>query len=167
MSGGTGAVSAGRGGALPASAAELGSGAGTAFQDWPLVSELPPLAALPTAPSCARGHIRAVAHEWGLPDLADPAELLASELVTNAVQASERLRLRADLVVVPVVRLWLVSDRLSMVIQVWDGSDEMPVRHDASPGDVGGRGLMIVDSLSAEWGWYRKATGKVVWVLVR
>jgi len=103
----------------------------------------------------------------GLSDLADAAELLTSELVTNAVQASERLRLRADLIVVPVVRIWLVSDRLSMVIQVWDGSDEMPVRHDASPGEVGGRGLLIVDSLSAEWGWYREATGKVVWVLVR
>ena len=48
------------------------------------------LAALPTAPACARGHVRAVAHEWGFVGLADTAELLVSELVTNSVQAYER-----------------------------------------------------------------------------
>jgi anti-sigma regulatory factor (Ser/Thr protein kinase) len=166
MIGGTSAVWATTGGALPARAAELGSGAGAAGQDWPLVSTLPPLAALPTAPACARGHVRAVAHEWGVSNLADTAELVASELVTNAVQASERLRLRADLGIVPVIRLWLVSDQISMVIRVWDGNDEMPVRRDADPDDIGGRGLMIIDSLAKDWGAYRKADGKVVWVMV-
>ena len=165
-SGGTGAVPAGRGGARPARTSELGSGAGTAFQGWPLVSRLPPLAALPTASSCARGHVRAVAREWGLPDLAETAELLASELVTNAKQASERLRIRADLAVTPVVRLWLVSDRISILIHVWDASDEMPVRHDAGPDEIGGRGLMIIDSLSADWGAYPEPPGKTVWVRV-
>jgi hypothetical protein len=43
-----------------------------------------PLAALPTAPGVARGHVRSVAREWGLAGLADTAELLVSELVTNA-----------------------------------------------------------------------------------
>jgi anti-sigma regulatory factor (Ser/Thr protein kinase) len=166
MIGGTSAATAGTGGALPARAAEAGSGAGVAGQDWPLVSTLPPLAALPTAPACARGHVRAVAHEWGLPDLADTAELVASELVTNAVQASQRLRLRADLAVVPVIRLGLVSDQISVVIRVWDGNDEMPVRRDADPDDLGGRGLMIIDSLAKDWGAYRKANGKVVWAML-
>src|SRR5580698_9874409 len=46
------------------------------------------LAALPSAVPCARGHVRAVALEWGLQELADTAELLASELVTNAIRAS-------------------------------------------------------------------------------
>jgi anti-sigma regulatory factor (Ser/Thr protein kinase) len=137
-----------------------------AGQDWPLVSTLPPLAALPTAPACARGHVRAVAHEWGLPDLADTAELVASELVTNAIRASQRLRLRAGLAIVPVIRLWLVSDQISMVIRVWDGNDEMPVRCDANSDDIGGRGLMIIDSLAKDWGAYRKADGKVVWVML-
>jgi anti-sigma regulatory factor (Ser/Thr protein kinase) len=44
------------------------------------------LAALATAPGCARDHVRLVAREWGLPHLADTAELLASELVTNATE---------------------------------------------------------------------------------
>jgi len=162
MIGGTSAVRAGHDGALPARAAEPGS----AGRDWPMVSALPPLAALPTAPGCARGHVRAVAHEWGLPDLADTAELVASELVTNAVQASERLRHRTGPAIVPVIRVWLVSDQISMVIRVWDGNDEMPVRRDADPDDIGGRGLMIIDGLAKDWGAYRKADGKVVWVMV-
>jgi hypothetical protein len=42
----------------------------------------------------------------------------------------------------------------------------MPVRHDADPDDMGGRGLMIIDGLAKDWGAYRKADGKVVWVMV-
>ena len=164
MTGGTGAVSAGCDGAQPAK--EIASGAGTACQDWPLVSALPPLAALPTAPACARGHVRTVALEWGLQDLADTAELLASELVTNAVQASKRLRIRADLAIVPVVQIWIVSDHRSMVIHVWDGNDEMPVRRNAGIDEESGRGLMLVESLSSECGAYRTANGKVVWVMI-
>jgi hypothetical protein len=124
------------------------------------------LHALNTAPACARWHVRLVLQEWGLSELADTAELLTSELVTNATQASERLRSRADLAIVPVVRLWLISDRISVVIHVWDGSDDMPVRRDADPDEISGRGLMIIDTLSAKWGSYRKADGKVVWALI-
>jgi anti-sigma regulatory factor (Ser/Thr protein kinase) len=166
VSGGTGAVSASRGGARLASSAEHSSGAGTAFPPvWPLQTEFP-LAALPTAPACARGHVRAVAHEWGLSELADTAELLVSELLTNAIQAYERLKLRADMAIVPVVRLWLASDRLSLVIRVWDACDEMPARQDAGPGEIGGRGLLLVETLSQDWGVHREADGKVVWVLL-
>jgi anti-sigma regulatory factor (Ser/Thr protein kinase) len=165
MSGGTGAVLASCGGAHLARITEHCSGAGTAFQPWPLQTELP-LAALPTAPACARGHVRAVAHEWGLSGLADTAELLVSELVTNAIQASERLRIRADMAIVPVVRLWLASDRLSIVIRVWDRSGEMPVRRYAGPDEVGGRGLLLVETLGKDWGAHRDADGKVVWVVI-
>jgi anti-sigma regulatory factor (Ser/Thr protein kinase) len=124
------------------------------------------LAAIATAPSCARGHARAVAHEWGLSELADTAELVTSELVTNAVQASGRLRARAGPPIVPVVRLWLVSDRISIVIHVWDGSGEMPARQDGAPDQESGRGLMLVGNLAKDWGAYRKAGGKVVWALI-
>lgn len=124
------------------------------------------LAALPTAVPCARGHVRSVAHEWGLPGLADTAELLASELVTNSVQAYERSKPGADPAIVPVVRLWLASDRLSLVIHVWDTCDEMPIRQDAGPDELGGRGLLLVETLGKDWGAYRQADGKVVWVLI-
>jgi hypothetical protein len=72
----------------------------------PLNSRLE-LAALLTAPGCARAHVRAILLEWGLPDVAETAELLVSELVTNSVQASGLLKTRADLPLVPVIRLWV------------------------------------------------------------
>jgi hypothetical protein len=50
----------------------------TASLAWPLQTRLP-LAALPTASAVARGHVRAVAREWGLEDLADTAELAARD----------------------------------------------------------------------------------------
>jgi anti-sigma regulatory factor (Ser/Thr protein kinase) len=142
------------------------SGPGNAsLLPWPMQTHLE-LAALPSAVSCARGHVRTVAREWGLADLADIAELLASEIATNAVQASQRLGTRADLAIVPVVRIWITSDGVSLVIHVWDGNDEMPVRKDAAPDEEGGRGLLLVESLSKEWGAYRKAEGKVVWAMI-
>lgn len=42
----------------------------------------------------------------------------------------------------------------------------MPVRQEAGPGDDSGRGLMIIDALSADWGTYPEAAGKVVWCLI-
>jgi anti-sigma regulatory factor (Ser/Thr protein kinase) len=164
MAGGTGAVTADCGGAHLARS-EHDSGAGTASSPWPLQTDLS-LGALPTAPGCARGHVRIVAHEWGLQHLSDTAELVVSELVTNAIQASESLRIRADLAVVPVVRIWLTSDHQSMVIHVWDACPDMPVRRNASVDQDGGRGLMLVDALSKEWGACQKANGKVVWAMI-
>jgi anti-sigma regulatory factor (Ser/Thr protein kinase) len=128
---------------------------------WPRQTHLE-LAALPTAVSCARGHVRSVALEWGLPGLADTAELLVSELMTNAVRASQALPAPGP----PVVRLWLASDRARLVIHVWDGSDQAPVRQHAGPAAESGRGLMLVEHLAKDWGCYRKANGKVVWAVM-
>jgi anti-sigma regulatory factor (Ser/Thr protein kinase) len=132
---------------------------------WPFRTHLE-LAAFPSAVSCAQAHVRSVAREWGLADLADTAELLASELLTNAIRASERLGTRADLPGIPVVRICVASDQASIAIHVWDGSDEMPVRKDVGPEDEGGRGLMLVETLGQDWGAYRERDGKVVWVVI-
>jgi anti-sigma regulatory factor (Ser/Thr protein kinase) len=165
MSGGIGAVSASCGGARIDST-EHRSGTGAASQPLPVRSHLP-FAALPSAVSCARLHVRSMALEWGLRDIAETAELLASELMTNAVQASERLKTRGDLAIVPVVNLWLVCDGKSLVIHVWDASNEMPVLKDFTPADEGGRGLMLVEALAKEWGVYHESEGgKVVWVMI-
>jgi anti-sigma regulatory factor (Ser/Thr protein kinase) len=159
--GGTGAVKTSCGRARSVTSEEPRSGAGTPCQSWPMQSHLD-LAALPTAPACARGHVRVMAYEWGLPEVADTAELLVSELVTNAVQASARLRLVRQ----AVVRLWLACDRYSVVIHVWDGNDDMPESRDAAPDAERGRGLMLVEALSKDWGAYRAGNGKVVWVQI-
>jgi anti-sigma regulatory factor (Ser/Thr protein kinase) len=98
--------------------------------------------------------------------LAEVTELIVSELVTNAVQASNRLRMRADLADVPVIRLWATSDGICMVVRVWDSSDEMPVVKDVAADEENGRGLMLVTALGKDWGAYRKTEGKVVWVMI-
>ena len=126
--------------------------------DWSLRSHLE-LGAFPTAVPCARLHARHVAVEWGLPALAGTTELVVSELTTNAVRASQGL-------VSPVIRLWLASDHRCLLIRVWDGADQMPARQDTSPDSECGRGLLLVESLSTDWGSYRKAGGKVVWAVI-
>jgi anti-sigma regulatory factor (Ser/Thr protein kinase) len=126
--------------------------------DWPLRSRLE-LGAYPTAVPCARLHARHIALEWGLRALAEPTELLVSELATNAIRASVGL-------LSPVIRLCLASDRHGIVVRVWDGNDRMPARRDTGPDSECGRGLLLVESLSTGWGAYRKANGKVVWAMI-
>ncbi len=122
------------------------------------------LAALSSAVPCARGHVRAVAPNGVFRNWPTPLKLLASELVTNAIQASGTLRTAQT----PVVRVWASSDGISMVIHVWDASAAMPVRQASTAvDDEGGRGLLLVETLSKDWGTYRKLeSGKVVWALV-
>lgn len=138
---------------------------------WPLQSYLE-LGVLPTAVPCARGHTRLVLAEWGLRELADPAELVVSELVTNGVRASRGLvgsrfggRWSAGM---PPVRLWLLSDYRSVLVQVWDGNNRMPTRQELDPESEGGRGLWLIEAVSEDWGAFEPehASGKVVWAAV-
>jgi anti-sigma regulatory factor (Ser/Thr protein kinase) len=171
MNGGTGTVP---GLSVPGSL-ELSYGAGHAYhwRDWPLRSYLE-LAPLASAVPCARLHVRALLWEWGLPAFHDAAELIVSELTTNAVQASEALTgSRYDgrwSPGTPPVRVWLCSDRQRVVAAVWDGSDRRPAR--AVPDDPEaerGRGLLLVETLSAEWGVLapERSSGKVVWAVLK
>ncbi len=151
--------------------ADAGPATASTTTGWPLQSHLE-LGALPTAVPCARLHTRQVLWEWRLDGLAATAELIVSELVTNAVQASAGLtgsryagRWMPGL---PPVRLWLSSDRHHAMIQVWDGNDRQPVRQDNEPDAESGRGLLLVESLSREWDSYRveSSSGKIVWALI-
>jgi anti-sigma regulatory factor (Ser/Thr protein kinase) len=100
--------------------------------------------------------------EWGLSALDEQAELIVSELVTNAVQASQSFGQFTP------VRFWLLSDREKVLILVWDASPRNP-----SPADPreeiaeGGRGLMLVEAMSRRWSWYfvHELGGKIVWAL--
>jgi len=120
----------------------------------------------------ARLHARLVVTEWGLSELAEVVELVVSELVTNSVQASEELTgsryhklWRPGR---PPVRLWVQSDQRWVLIQVWDGNDRVPVRQDAGPEAEGGRGLLLVETLSEACGVYKPhcSSGKIVWAMV-
>lgn len=130
------------------------------------------LGALPTAVPCARRHTRLVLAQWGLRELADPAELVVSELVTNGITASCRLvgcRFGGQWSAgIPPVRLWLRSDCRTVLVEVWDGNNRMPARQELDPQSEGGRGLWLVEAVTKEWGAFQPehASGKVVWAVV-
>jgi two-component sensor histidine kinase len=67
------------------------------------------------------------------------------------------------------VRLWLASDRAQVLIIVWDASPQPPVRVDASDNAENGRGLMLVEAISEQWGWCCRddTEGKFVWAMLR
>jgi anti-sigma regulatory factor (Ser/Thr protein kinase) len=128
---------------------------------WPLHQHLD-LGAVLTAPGCGRGWIRAVLQEWGLVFFADLAELLVSELLTNAVAASASCGAAA-------VHLDLASDRQRLLIMVRDFALGAPAPRRPSADDDSGRGLQIVSELAEQYGWQPPrdgGPGKVVWVLL-
>jgi hypothetical protein len=130
------------------------------------------LGAYNTAPGSARGHARNVLREWRLGDLEDAVLLVVSELITNAVAATGRGAWEAEL---PPVRLWLLGGAGAggtgeVMVLVWDAVAERPVRAEAGEEDENGRGLGIVDYLSARrWDCYLPSAphaGKVTRALI-
>jgi anti-sigma regulatory factor (Ser/Thr protein kinase) len=146
---------------------DIGPASILSTMNWPLASYLE-LGALPSAVPSARLHARLVMAEWGFASLADAAELIVSELVTNAIKASQALGHP------PPVWLGLAGNERHVFIGVWDGnveSGQTSVAGDDELPDLeaeGGRGLLLVDSLSADWGvyWPEDSHGKVVWSVV-
>jgi hypothetical protein len=157
---------------------ELDSGVGPAFKKepdvapngWPLRSYLE-LGALPSAVPCFRLHTKLVLREWGLCGLADTIELVVSEITTNAQRASAGItgsRYEGRWAPgVPPVRLWLYADRRRVLVQVWDGDHRMPEPQSFDLEAESGRGLLLVESLTKEWGTYtlEGSSGKVTWAV--
>ncbi len=140
---------------------------GDMTMQWPLRNSLQ-LGALPTAAPCARLHAKHLLWEWGLEAIADNAELLVSELVTNGVKAAEAMEKK------PPVWLRLSANSRQLLIEVWDGNTRSPRPRELEDGlpaleDEGGRGLFLVAALSDRWNWYltQEPIGKVVWCELR
>jgi hypothetical protein len=124
------------------------------------------LGAYDTAPGTARGHARNVLAEWSLGHLRDVAELVISELVTNSVRVVEGVGWPLGR---PPVRLWLRGDPHRVCVLAWDAVAVLPVPRAAGADEESGRGLAIVDALSARWGCYEASEplgGKVTWSLI-
>lgn len=100
----------------------------------------------------ARAAVREQLHDWRLTKLAEPAALMVSELVTNAVRHS-----RARPVELRLIR----ADTL--LCEVDDDDHDLPALRDAGPCDETGRGLRVVSTLAREWGASRTKAGKTVW----
>ena len=111
---------------------------------WTLPAEL-------TSASKARSLVRRPLRRWGLTDLVPTAELLVSELVTNAVRyAQGKIGLR------------LVLEG-GLVCEVLDDSAALPRLRHPDDSDERGRGLQVVSQLAQRWGARRAGAGKVVW----
>ncbi|MDF3149070.1 SpoIIE family protein phosphatase, partial [Streptomyces sp. T21Q-yed] len=88
---------------------------------------------------------------WDLDDLAFSTELIASELVTNAIRHA-----------VGPVQLRLLRDR-ALICEVSDGSSTSPRLRRARSTDEGGRGLFLVAQLTERWGTRYTPNGKIIW----
>ncbi|MFD4953425.1 ATP-binding protein [Streptomyces sp. NPDC058451] len=93
-------------------------------------------------PQRLRRIVRAGLTHWCRPDLVETAELLLTELATNALRHARGLDIG--------VRVYLQGDHC--VIEVNDGSPLPPVPRCAGPDDENGRGLLLVESLAEAWG---------------
>ncbi|MFD4601667.1 SpoIIE family protein phosphatase [Streptomyces sp. NPDC058464] len=100
----------------------------------------------------ARAVVREQLHDWGLARLADPAELMVSELVTNAIRHSHSRP----------VQLRLIRGE-TLLCEVDDDDHTLPTLLGADPGAETGRGLRVVSTLAREWGTSHTAAGKTVW----
>lgn len=111
------------------------------------------IAALPSGPSLARRFVAATLRAWQeQPELIETAVLLVSELVTNAVRAVDTARAAR-------VELALRRQSGRVIIEVYDNGSGLPVLARIKPDAENGRGLLLVQALSKEWGHQRRASG--------
>ena len=109
----------------------------------------------PRAVGICRRALRDILTSHHLPTLVEPAELLASELLGNAIRHTEgpaALKLRRS--------------GTSFRLGAWDTDPAPP---SAKPDDdETGRGLRLVDAYADDWGWFqvngpRGGQGKYAW----
>jgi anti-sigma regulatory factor (Ser/Thr protein kinase) len=107
--------------------------------------------------AAAREHVRAVLIEWKLGLLVDDALLITSELATNALLHAAGT---GDFFTLTLRRRHGI-----LAIEVADSYQwGMPELHKPDgPLETGGRGLVLVDALSANWGVRPRDPGKTVW----
>jgi anti-anti-sigma regulatory factor len=108
------------------------------------------------APGVARSAVAEFCHGLGVRDH-DAAQLVASELVTNAV-IHARTSIDLTLRFLPPLLHIAVRDRAGGIPRITGIIDES---------SESGRGLVLVDALATRWGSFVPHGGKVVWAVVR
>ncbi|MGW2251323.1 ATP-binding protein [Kitasatospora sp. NPDC001660] len=111
----------------------------------------------PQSASAARRLVRDALADWELGHLADDAELVVTELVSNAAKTGCMTEMR-----VGVAR---VTNRAGQAVRisVRDGSRALPVLIGAAHDAESGRGLALVDRLAVVWGVDLEPHGKTTW----
>ncbi|MEV6121754.1 SpoIIE family protein phosphatase [Streptomyces sp. NPDC052077] len=89
---------------------------------------------------------------WRLTEASFTAELVVSELVTNAIRYGA-----------PPIRLRLIHDGTILICEVSDSSHTAPHLRRARTWDEGGRGLLLVAQLTQRWGSRHTTEGKTIW----
>jgi anti-sigma regulatory factor (Ser/Thr protein kinase) len=122
---------------------------GTVNFDFPAALPLP----LAQVRAWLRSHLRGVS-----PDTVSDAELVVTELVSNAYEhATGAVGLR----------LCLLTDRLRL--EVDDACPDRPpdADHVRAPDEPGGRGLMLITALTTAWGVLAGVGRKTVWAEIQ
>ncbi|GJF34103.1 ATPase [Kitasatospora sp. NE20-6] len=108
----------------------------------------------PSSAGAARRLVRDKLTEWQLADLVDDADIVVTELVSNAVKTGCRRRM--------VVGIRRITEQ-TVRITVRDGSRTLPAMVTAAPEDTSGRGLALVHELTCgHWGATPDTLGKTV-----
>ncbi len=118
----------------------------------------------PDTPQLARDHVAYLLLRERLPDLADDARLLVSEVVTNVYQHTTTTLLAVDTTLHP--------DRVRVAVRDGDAYGAEAIRpRAAGPERDGGRGLALVDRLASRWGVTVhggvQPSGKAVWFVLK
>jgi anti-anti-sigma regulatory factor/anti-sigma regulatory factor (Ser/Thr protein kinase) len=116
------------------------------------------LAASPSvAGPAARATVVAACEAWQLGHVTGRAELLVTELISNAIMHAKTE-----------IELLVALREPFLHISVSDGSSAAPRLLSADSVDaVGGRGLILVEALATKWGHLPTRDGKVVWAMLR
>ncbi|MER7825702.1 SpoIIE family protein phosphatase [Streptomyces sp. NPDC096097] len=109
----------------------------------------------PEALVAARHMIGAAVRAWGARERADEIELVADELIVNAL-------MHTDGPAIVTLRV-LAGPQRRLRVEVEDRSSALPRRREAGESGVSGRGLMLVDRLADVWGVEPRGGGKCVW----
>ena len=105
-----------------------------------------------TAAARARRFVARTLEGWGCEAAIPDAELLVSELVTNAI-----LHARSPAVVN------IAREQTGLRVAVCDSSTAPPRVRDYGPSAVTGRGMLLVDRIARRWGVDMNGNGKCVW----
>ena len=120
----------------------------------------------PESVKTSRTFTRTTLADWRMSALTDMAELVVSELVTNALRhgVPSARRIVSD----HCIRLRLLAQAPFVMCMVTDPGADIPVLRDPGPSAESGRGLNVVECCCVRWGWQLlDEGGKIVWALLR
>jgi PAS domain S-box-containing protein len=99
--------------------------------------------------------VRRVLSEAGQDDLLEPAQLLVSEVVTNALVHSGTS-----------IDVSMSADEQGVLVEVGDGSKHIPRPRHYAATSITGRGLALLDQTADDWGVVQGIRGKTVWFVL-